>query len=78
MTELYETLAGLSTTNWLVLLASIGLLATIVANTSEPYRSFKRFGLPWYLSFLPSKPVHELVAQGYIEVSGTFLSSGDS
>jgi hypothetical protein len=36
--------------------------------SKSPYRRFRRFGRPWYLSMLPSKPVHELVAQGYHEV----------
>ncbi|KAF2690570.1 putative cytochrome P450 monooxygenase [Lentithecium fluviatile CBS 122367] len=31
------------------------------------YCRFRRFGRPWYLPLLPSKPVHDLVAQGYRE-----------
>ncbi|KAK9772390.1 putative cytochrome P450 monooxygenase [Seiridium cardinale] len=62
--------------NWLVLLASVGALGFLLAillGDHEPYGRFRRLGQPWYLSFLPSKPVNELVAQGYHESREPFV-----
>lgn len=72
MTFSLEDLGGMgeiSVANALVIILFISILASILFGTSEPYTHFRRLGQPWYLSFLPSKPVHELVAQGYREVS---------
>jgi hypothetical protein len=77
MAFLFENLGdvgGLSGTNVLVLVAFVACLTPILCGTSQPYNRFRRLGRPWFLSLFPSKPVHELVVQGYREVSRAFPS----
>ncbi|KAI0531725.1 cytochrome P450 [Xylaria digitata] len=59
-------------TSAIIILTSLGLICSLF-RTSDPYNRFPRVGLPWYLSFLPSKPVHKLVEDGYNELKGPFV-----
>ncbi|KAI1144992.1 cytochrome P450 [Nemania diffusa] len=72
MTLLGEVFGVTWVTSAIVLFTSLGLLWSLL-RTSDPYNRFPRVGLPWYLSFLPSKPVHNLVDDGYNELKGPFV-----
>ncbi|KAI0549800.1 cytochrome P450 [Xylaria curta] len=62
----------ISAPNIIVVLLSIGLTWSIL-RASDPYSRFPRVGLPWYLSFIPSKPAHKLIEDGYNELRGPFV-----
>lgn len=54
--------------NWLVFFGILIISTAIFFKGADPYNRFPRVGLPWYLSWLPSIHVHELVEQGYCQV----------
>lgn len=67
MTLLGEIFGVTWVTSAIIIFTSLGLVWSLL-RTSDPYNRFLSVGLPWYLSFLPSKPVHNLVDDGYNEV----------
>ncbi|KAH8773841.1 cytochrome P450 [Diaporthe sp. PMI_573] len=62
-----------SVANWLVFFGLLVISTTILFKPVDPYNRFPRVGLPWYLSWLPSTHVHELVDQGYRQFKGPFV-----